>query len=70
VRPDILESIYSDIDSGGAYDVLAGGFGELEYPKRGARDPMQKLQDTGSSLGILAVLAVGALYLFAPKKRV
>ena len=71
----VPDSIYADIDSGGAYDALSGGFGELSPPSKmptPIRAPRQnfqsKVEQGGATMVMVGLAALFILYSVPHKK--
>lgn len=70
----IPNSIYADIDSGGAYDALSGGFGELSAPVQGSnmvrvRPNFQtQVAQGGATMVLVGLAALAVIYSASHKK--
>jgi len=70
----IPDSIYADIDSGGAYDALSGGFGELSPPKQNftpvrVRPNFQtQVAQGGTTMVLVGLAALAVIYSASHKK--
>ncbi len=70
VRPDIIDSLYSDIDSGDIYDTLSGMGDAKVLPVRAMLAAPQKDYFAGAKVvTALGMIALVVMYSAAPSRR-